>query len=204
MRLLGAVRHARPPAEERGDEALGSRCTARTQIHITGERRSAALCRSPHGAAVSSGETGPVRSPGQRTSRRRSSAVPSWGRTADQCGDPRYDEARNLPHVFDLMPDDVHEVVVGEGRSVEVVRSRRPEARILLQRGRSNATACGCAAVTGDIVVMLDAGDREHDGGPWGDGFEIARSAAPGSRRPGCASTRSPASFSSGCTATAT
>ena len=75
---------------------------------------------------------------------------------------PTYNEAANLPHVFALLPD-VHEIIVVDGRSVdgtvETVRSLRPDVRIVLQnrRGKGNALACGFAAVTGDIVVMLDA-----------------------------------------------
>jgi glycosyltransferase involved in cell wall biosynthesis len=32
---------------------------------------------------------------------------------------PTYNEAKNLPHVFALMPEDVHEVIVVDGRSVD-------------------------------------------------------------------------------------
>jgi glycosyltransferase involved in cell wall biosynthesis len=76
---------------------------------------------------------------------------------------PTYNEAKNLPHVFSLLPEDLHEVIVVDGRSVddtiEVARSLRPDVKIVLQnrRGKGNAMACGFAAVTGDIVVMLDA-----------------------------------------------
>jgi glycosyltransferase involved in cell wall biosynthesis len=76
---------------------------------------------------------------------------------------PTYNEAKNLPHVFSLLPGDLHEVIVVDGRSVddtvEVALSLRDDVRIVLQtrRGKGNAMACGFAAVTGDIVVMLDA-----------------------------------------------
>jgi glycosyltransferase involved in cell wall biosynthesis len=76
---------------------------------------------------------------------------------------PTYNEAKNLPHVFGLLPDDVHEVIVVDGHSVddtiEVARSLRPDVVIVRQnrRGKGNAMACGFEAVTGDIVVMLDA-----------------------------------------------
>jgi len=76
---------------------------------------------------------------------------------------PTYNEAKNLPHVFSLLPEDVHEVIVVDGRSMDdtiaVARSLRPDVRIVRQnrRGKGNAMACGFAAVTGDIVVMLDA-----------------------------------------------
>ena len=76
---------------------------------------------------------------------------------------PTYNEAANLPHVFDRLPDGLHEVIVVDGRSVDgtvdVARTLRPEAKIVLQnrRGKGNAMACGFAAVTGDVVIMLDA-----------------------------------------------
>ena len=76
---------------------------------------------------------------------------------------PTFNEAKNLPHVFALIPEDVHEVIVVDGRSVDdtidVARSLRPDVQIVLQnrRGKGNAMACGFAHATGDIVVMLDA-----------------------------------------------
>jgi glycosyltransferase involved in cell wall biosynthesis len=76
---------------------------------------------------------------------------------------PTFNEAANLPHVFALLPEDVFEVIVVDGRStdgtIEVARSLRPDVKIVLQnrRGKGNAMACGFAAVRGDIVVMLDA-----------------------------------------------
>jgi glycosyltransferase involved in cell wall biosynthesis len=76
---------------------------------------------------------------------------------------PTFNEAANLPHVFALLPTDVFEVIVVDGRStdgtIEVAQSLRPDVKIVLQnrRGKGNAMACGFAAVHGDIVVMLDA-----------------------------------------------
>jgi glycosyltransferase involved in cell wall biosynthesis len=76
---------------------------------------------------------------------------------------PTYNEAKNLPHVFSRLPDDLHEVIVVDGRSVdgtiEVARALRPDVRIVRQnrKGKGNALACGFEMVTGDIVVMLDA-----------------------------------------------
>ena len=76
---------------------------------------------------------------------------------------PTYNEAKNLPHVFGLLPDDLHEVIVVDGRSVdgtvEAAISLRPDVRIVRQnrRGKGNALACGFAAATGDVIVMLDA-----------------------------------------------
>jgi glycosyltransferase involved in cell wall biosynthesis len=76
---------------------------------------------------------------------------------------PTLNEARNLPHVFALLPADLHEVIVVDGNStddtVAVARALRPDVRIVRQtrRGKGNALACGFAACTGDIIVMLDA-----------------------------------------------
>jgi glycosyltransferase involved in cell wall biosynthesis len=76
---------------------------------------------------------------------------------------PTYNEAKNLPHVFSRLPDDLHEVIVVDGRSVDgsvdVARALRPDVRIVLQnrRGKGNALTCGFSSVSGDIIVMLDA-----------------------------------------------
>ncbi|MCU1601012.1 MAG: hypothetical protein JWO22_1721 [Frankiales bacterium] len=75
---------------------------------------------------------------------------------------PTYNEAKNLPHVFGLMPE-VHEVIVVDGRStdgtIEMAQSLRPDVKVVRQtrKGKGNALACGFEAVTGDIIVMLDA-----------------------------------------------
>ena len=76
---------------------------------------------------------------------------------------PTLNEARNLPSVFARFPAGIHEVIVVDGRSVDdtraVARRLRPDARIVTQTrsGKGNALACGFAAATGDIIVMIDA-----------------------------------------------
>ncbi|MFN8076578.1 MAG: glycosyltransferase family 2 protein [Kineosporiaceae bacterium] len=76
---------------------------------------------------------------------------------------PTLNEAKNLPHVFAKLPADIHEVILVDGRSVddtiEVAQRLRPDIVVVRQtrKGKGNALACGFAAVTGDIVVMLDA-----------------------------------------------
>jgi glycosyltransferase involved in cell wall biosynthesis len=76
---------------------------------------------------------------------------------------PTLNEADNLPHVFSRLHPDVAEIVIVDGHStdgtVEVARSLQPEAIIITQdgKGKGNALACGFAAATGDIIVMLDA-----------------------------------------------
>ncbi|AEH08336.1 MULTISPECIES: glycosyltransferase family 2 protein [Protofrankia] len=75
---------------------------------------------------------------------------------------PTLNEARNLPHVFKNLPADA-EIVLVDGRStddtVAVAQSLRPDIIIVNQtrRGKGNALACGFAAASGDIIVMLDA-----------------------------------------------
>jgi glycosyltransferase involved in cell wall biosynthesis len=76
---------------------------------------------------------------------------------------PTLNEARNLPHVFELLPADIHEVVLVDGNStddtVAVARRLRPDVRVVQQtrRGKGNALACGFAVCRGDIIVMIDA-----------------------------------------------
>jgi glycosyltransferase involved in cell wall biosynthesis len=76
---------------------------------------------------------------------------------------PTLNEAANLPHVLTRIPTMVDEVLLVDGHSVDdtiaVARAIRPEIRVLMQRsrGKGNALACGFAAATGDIIVMLDA-----------------------------------------------
>ncbi len=76
---------------------------------------------------------------------------------------PSLNEERNLPYVFERLPKDVAEVVLVDGGSVddtvETAKRLWPGIRVLQQtrRGKGNALACGFAAATGDIVVMIDA-----------------------------------------------
>jgi glycosyltransferase involved in cell wall biosynthesis len=75
---------------------------------------------------------------------------------------PTLNEARNLEV---LLPDlsDGYEVVLVDGGStddtIEVARDLRPDVKVLQQtrRGKGNALVCGMQAVSGDIVVTLDA-----------------------------------------------
>jgi glycosyltransferase involved in cell wall biosynthesis len=82
---------------------------------------------------------------------------------------PALNEAANIPHVFATIPDWVHEIILVDGKStdgtVEVARRLRPEVKVHHQdgQGKGDAMAVGCAAATGDIIVLLDA-DGSTDG----------------------------------------
>ncbi len=76
---------------------------------------------------------------------------------------PAKNEALNLPHVLAALPEGLHEVILVDGRStddtVAVAKSLRPDIVVIDQtrRGKGNALACGFAAATGAVIVMLDA-----------------------------------------------
>jgi glycosyltransferase involved in cell wall biosynthesis len=76
---------------------------------------------------------------------------------------PTLNEARNLEHVFAALPAGLYEVILVDGHSVDgtpdVARRLRPDIRVVNQtrKGKGNALACGFAAATGDIIVMIDA-----------------------------------------------
>jgi glycosyltransferase involved in cell wall biosynthesis len=76
---------------------------------------------------------------------------------------PALNEARNLPYVLPRLPENVHEVILVDGHSVDdtlaVALQLRPDVRIVMQtrRGKGNALACGFAAATGDVIAMIDA-----------------------------------------------
>src|ERR1700685_928229 len=76
---------------------------------------------------------------------------------------PALNEARNLEHVFAALPAGLHEVIVVDGHSIDgtpdIARQLLPDVRIVTQTrtGKGNALACGFAAATGDIIVMIDA-----------------------------------------------
>jgi glycosyltransferase involved in cell wall biosynthesis len=76
---------------------------------------------------------------------------------------PAMNEARNLPHVLAALPAGLHEVILVDGNSTDgtpdAARRLRPGIRVTGQtrKGKGNALACGFAAATGDIIVMIDA-----------------------------------------------
>lgn len=76
---------------------------------------------------------------------------------------PARNEADNLQHVLPRIPSFIHEVILVDGHSTDrtIAEAQRllPDIRIIEQRGRGKGDAlrAGCAASTGDIIVMLDA-----------------------------------------------
>jgi glycosyltransferase involved in cell wall biosynthesis len=76
---------------------------------------------------------------------------------------PALNEERNLPHVLSRLPASVNEVILVDGgsrdRTVAVAQEVRPSIVVVGQTrtGKGNALACGFAACSGDIIVMIDA-----------------------------------------------
>ena len=76
---------------------------------------------------------------------------------------PAMNEEGNIGHVLSRLPDEIYEVILVDGNSndntIEVARHACPEIRVLTQsgRGKGDAFRTGFAAVSGNLVVMLDA-----------------------------------------------
>ncbi|MFF7639454.1 glycosyltransferase [Streptomyces canus] len=76
---------------------------------------------------------------------------------------PARNEARNIPWVFEQIPECVDEVILVDGDSVDatvpMARHCLPSARFVRQNGpgKGNALRTGFLAATGDYVVMMDA-----------------------------------------------
>ena len=72
-------------------------------------------------------------------------------------------EEKNIGHVLKQLPEGLHEVILIDGNSeddtIEAARHAYPGIRVLVQsgRGKGDAFRTGFAAVTGNLVVMLDA-----------------------------------------------
>jgi len=76
---------------------------------------------------------------------------------------PAMNEEKNIGQVLSELPDGLHEVILVDGNSkdntIEAARQACPEIRVTSQsgRGKGDAFRTGFAAVTGNLVVMLDA-----------------------------------------------
>jgi Glycosyl transferase family 2 len=95
----------------------------------------------------------PYRGPDRRSNRRTKISVVV----------PAMNEGNNIGHVLSRLPDGLHEVILVDGNShddtIEAARRAYPEIRVTTQsgRGKGDAFRTGFAAVTGNLVVMLDA-----------------------------------------------
>lgn len=84
-------------------------------------------------------------------------------RTAVSLVIPAKNEARNLGHVLERLPDCVDEVILVDGRSSDVTKlmaqSCRPDIRIISEpeRGKGCALRAGFDAARGDVIVAMDA-----------------------------------------------
>lgn len=76
---------------------------------------------------------------------------------------PAMNEGKNIGQVLSELPDELHEVILVDGNSkddtVEAARAAYPEIRVMVQsgRGKGDAFRTGFSAVTGNLIVMLDA-----------------------------------------------
>jgi hypothetical protein len=76
---------------------------------------------------------------------------------------PAMNEEKNIGQVLSELPDGLHEVILVDGNSkdntVEAARAAYPQIRVTTQsgRGKGDAFRTGFAAVTGNLIVMLDA-----------------------------------------------
>lgn len=81
---------------------------------------------------------------------------------------PTLNEAENIAWALARLPEDLHEVVLVDGRStdgtVEAALRERPDIRVVLEprRGKGAALRAGFAAATGDYIVMIDADGSMH------------------------------------------
>lgn len=76
---------------------------------------------------------------------------------------PAMNEAANIAHVLQRLPDGIDEVILVDGHStdhtVAIAQAVRPGIRVIQQsgRGKGDGLACGFASATGDIIVTIDA-----------------------------------------------
>jgi glycosyltransferase involved in cell wall biosynthesis len=76
---------------------------------------------------------------------------------------PAKNEARNLPHVLEHLPEGLDEVILVDGQSRDVsclvAKACRPDIRIVMEStpGKGAALRAGFAAARGDFIVAMDA-----------------------------------------------
>lgn len=76
---------------------------------------------------------------------------------------PALNEEHNIPHVLARIPEDAHQVILVDGKSVdktiEAAINARPDVYVIGQTrsGKGNALACGFEVATGDVIATIDA-----------------------------------------------
>jgi hypothetical protein len=76
---------------------------------------------------------------------------------------PAMNEGKNIGHVLSQLPEGLHEVILVDGNSrdntIEAARAAYPSIKVLTQsgRGKGDAFRTAFAAVSGNLIVMLDA-----------------------------------------------
>lgn len=104
--------------------------------------------------ALAAHDVVPYRGPDRRTRNRHSKVTVVI---------PAMNEERNIGLVLNELPTDLHEVILVDGNStdetVRVARETYPRIRVVTQtgKGKGDALRSGFAAVSGNLIVMLDA-----------------------------------------------
>lgn len=81
---------------------------------------------------------------------------------------PTLNEAQNIGWALSRLPEDIHEVILVDGRSedgtVDAALEARPGLRVVMETrpGKGAALRAGFEAATGDYVVMIDADGSMH------------------------------------------
>jgi hypothetical protein len=103
--------------------------------------------------ALATGHSIPYTGPDRRRSRKTKISVVV----------PAMNEEGNIGHVLERLPEGLHEVILVDGNSkdgtIAVAEAAYPGIRVLSQpgRGKGDAFRTGFAAVSGNLIVMLDA-----------------------------------------------
>ena len=139
-------------------------------MSVVGSRKPDAAAEADRSFPEGSGDLGAAaEEAAQEALSPRPIAGPQEGRPSVSIVVPAKNEARNLPHVLQRLPQEC-QIILVDGNSkddtVGVAQSLRPDITIVHQtrEGKGNALACGFDAAKGDFIVMIDA-DGSNDPG---------------------------------------